>query len=200
MYMTYEETTKILAILTAMYPKDFEHINETNQDVVTKIWLRQLSNRSYKEVSHAVEAYIATDVYGKAPTVGKIKQMLQTVSKANITPQEAWNILYHAICHGGYDMHRVHEKLPYEIKICVTPEQMHEWAFETDAKTCQTVIASNFQRSYQAKQQYINQMERIPKRSIQAIRSENIKTLGNDKKQKEIEMLSGLLEVLDKAK
>ena len=43
-------------------------------------------------------------------------------------------------------------------------------------------------------------MERIPERSIQAIRSENIKTLGNDKKQKEIEMLSGLLEVLDKAK
>ena len=117
MYMTYEETTKILAILTAMYPKDFEHINETNQEVVTKIWLRQLSNRSYKEVSHAVEAYIATDVYGKAPTVGKIKQMLQTVAKANITPQEAWNILYHAICHGGYDMHREHEKLPYEIKI-----------------------------------------------------------------------------------
>lgn len=77
---------------------------------------------------------------------------------------------------------------------------MYEWAFETDAKTCQTVIASNFQRSYQAKQQYINQMERIPERSIQAIRSENIKTLGNDKKQKEIEMLSGLLEVLDKAK
>ena len=58
-----------------MYPKDFEHINETNQEVVTKIWLRQLSNRSYKEVSHAVEAYIATDVYGKAPTVGKIKQI-----------------------------------------------------------------------------------------------------------------------------
>lgn len=54
---------------------------------------------------------------------------------------------------------------------------MYEWAFETDAKTCQTVIASNFQRSYQAKQQYINQMERIPERSIQAIRSENIKTL-----------------------
>lgn len=91
--------------------------------LLQKIWLRQLSNRSYKEVSHAVEAYIATDVYGKAPTVGKIKQMLQTVSKANITPQEAWNILYHAICHGGYDMHRVHEKLPYEIKYVLLPNK-----------------------------------------------------------------------------
>ena len=103
------------------------------------------------------------------------------------------------MCHGGYDMHKVHKNLPYEIKICVTPEQMREWAFETDAKTCQTVIASNFQRSYQAKQQYINQMERIPERSIQAIRSENIK-LENDEKREEIAMLSGLLEVLNKAK
>lgn len=203
--MTEKETLKILAVLAALYPADMAINGNTSEEIsskkrlITSTWMKQFENYSYEEVSGAIHAHIGNDIYGKAPTIGKIKSMIQKVTEPYITPIEAWNILYYAICHGGYDMRKVHEKLPYEIKICVTPEQMYEWGFETDAKTCQTVIASNFQRSFQAKQQYLKQMDNIPSAAKISLKNKNLQKLNNSKKE-EITMLSGLLEVLDKAK
>ena len=200
--MTRDETLKILSVLNALYPNDM-HIKastasdlENKKKLIIMTWMKQFENYSYEEVSNAIHVHIASDIYGKAPTIGKLKSLIQTVTETNITPVEAWNILYSAICHGGYDMHKVYKKLPYEIKACVTPEQMHEWAFETDAKTCQTVIASNFQRSFQAKQQYLKQMDKIPNTVKIALKQKNAQKLKNSRYE-EIENLSKLLNVLN---
>jgi len=198
--LTREETLKVLSVLNAYYPNDFINTSgntkeaDRNRNVITNIWMKQFENNTYQEVSNAIHAHIANDIYGKAPTVGKIKAYLQSTQNVYMTPIEAWNILSNAVCHSS-NMEDAYEKLPKEIKVCVTPEQMYTWGFKTDSKTFETVISSNFQRSFLAKQQYISQMDNIPDTVKISLREEKTKKIDSRKEEiKYLESLKGVLE------
>lgn len=199
--MTREETLKVLSVLNAYYPNDFKHtLGKTEEakrtrNAVTNIWVKQFENNTYEEVSNAIHVHIANDAYGKAPTIGNIKSYLQKTQNVYMTPIEAWNILSNAVCHSS-NMEEAYERLPREIQVCVTPEQMYTWAFETDSKTFETVISSNFQRSFSAKQQYMSQMDNVPDVVKISLRGEKMKKL--DSRQEEIKYLERFKEVLEK--
>lgn len=160
--MTEKEVTKILAVLMALYPNDFkiDKDDAMKKNLLQNVWFKQFKDYSYEQVSSAIHAYIANDIYNKCPTIGKLKQLIQETNAPSITPLEAWNMVYKALSSGN--VHENYKKLPKEIQKCVTPEQLTEWGYFTDVKTCQTVIASNFQKSFAARSQYLKQQDNIP--------------------------------------
>ena len=177
--MTEKEVTKILAVLNALYPDNFKDMDQMKKNLLQNVWFKQFKDYSYEQVSSAIHAYIANDIYNKCPTIGKLKQLIQETNAPSITPLEAWNMVYKALSSGN--VHENYKKLPREIQACVTPEQLTEWGYFTDVKTCQTVIASNFQKSFAARSQYLKQQDNIPAFAKIKTRKDEMKKLSEFK-------------------
>ena len=75
--------------------------------------------------------------------------MLST--QPEMTEGEAWGLVSRALRNSAYDSQREFDALPPRLQRLVgSPNQLREWAM-LDADTVQSVIASNFQRSYRAR-------------------------------------------------
>jgi hypothetical protein len=68
-----------------------------------------------------------------------------------MTEQEAWGYVAKALSRSGYYAQEEFEKLPEQIQRVVgSANQLRDWAM-VDNDTLQTVVASNFQRSFRAR-------------------------------------------------
>lgn len=150
--MTREETIKILAILQVTYPISFAKIGRDEKKQMVALWHDMFSDYSYQEVDSAVRAYIATNEGNYAPSVGKIRSMIVKLTKPEtglMTAQEASTLLLRAVSDSTYHSVKQFNRLPEIIQRVVRdPMTLKEWA-QIDPETFQTVIISNFQRSYQ---------------------------------------------------
>ena len=108
--MIEKEVTKILAVLNALYPDNFKNMDQMKKNLLQNIWFKQFKDYSYEQVSSAIHAYIANDIYNKCPTIGKLKQLIQETNAPSITPLEAWNMVYKALSSGN--VHENYKKLP----------------------------------------------------------------------------------------
>lgn len=150
--MTREETIKILAILQVAYPISFSKLEKSEKKQMVALWHDMFSDYSYQEVDSAVRAYIATNENNYAPSVGKIRSMIVMMTQPEtgfMTAQEASALLLRAISDSGYHADEQFKKLPEIIQRVVRdPQILKEWS-QIEPETVQTVIMSNFQRSYQ---------------------------------------------------
>lgn len=151
--MTREETIKILTVLKTAYPHSFKELTRRDAENMIDLWAVMFASESYEEVNAAVGALISTRTVGFSPTVGEVKEKLQSLKAANILPeQEAWALVSKACANGLYGYKKEFAKLPPEVQRAVgAPEQIREWA-KLDADTVQSVVASNFMRNYRAQQ------------------------------------------------
>ena len=151
--MTADETIKILATLKAAYPHSFKDLTKRDAEAMIDLWTMMFSAESYAEVNAAIGALISTRTVGFSPTVGEVKEKLQSLKASNILPeQEAWALVSKACSNGLYGYKKEFAKLPPEVQRAVgAPEQLREWA-KMDADTVQSVVASNFMRNYRTQQ------------------------------------------------
>lgn len=161
--MNYEETGKILAVIKKNYPhayKDFT--TEEKADLIT-LWQEMFAEDDYGVVGAAVKSYIATDTKGFAPIIGQIKELIRKLTEPNeMTEQEAWGYVAKALRNSGYHSAEEFEKLPEQIQRVVgSPAQLREWAM-MDSDTVQSVVASNFQRSYRARAKSDKEYQALP--------------------------------------
>ena len=64
---------------------------------------------------------------------------------------EAWALVAKAVCNSNYNSAEEFEKLPPVVQRLVgAPSQLREWA-AMDSETFNSVVASNFQRSYKVR-------------------------------------------------
>ena len=147
--MSIEETLMILAVLKAAYPHAFKGMTRKDGEAMAQLWRRQFENESYSEVDAAVNALISTRTAGYSPTIGEVKEQIQRIRKNNdLDELAAWALVSKACCNGIYGYREEFAKLPPDVQRAVgTPEQLKEWA-QMDVETVQSVVASNFQRSY----------------------------------------------------
>lgn len=147
--MTKQETLKILAILRTMYPRQFDG---TDAKLLAEIWHESMSDLSYKDVDKALRAYFSTNETNFAPSVGKLRSLIVKLNQpesAIMTAQEAANVLQKAVSNSGHHATEEYSKLPPVIqRIVRTPQSLFEWS-QMEAETFQSVVLSNFQRSYQ---------------------------------------------------
>lgn len=163
--MTEEQVGKLLMTIQAYYP----NYNPPDKKVTLNAWYIMLAEYPEELVLQALRACIATNTSGFAPDVGQIMSKIQTISQ----PQEldgmtAWGLVSKALRNGTYGAVEEFNKLPPLVKQAVgMPDNLKNWA-TSDYQTIETVIQSNFLRTYETVVKRVNEINRMP---------DNIKTL-----------------------
>lgn len=150
--MTKKEMAEIIAIMQSNYPDDFRGMSDQAMNGKINLWFMQFRDDDYKEVLAAVMAHIATDTNRFMPPVGVIKAKLTEIRMPEeMTPQEAWALVDKATRNSTWNSGEEFAKLPPVVQRLVgSPMQLKEWA-AMDTATLQSVVASNFQRSYKVR-------------------------------------------------
>lgn len=161
--MTIEETGAVMDILQAAYPRYYSGPSAPEPEQAVTLWATMFEGDDLQLVLAAVKAFIATDAKGFPPHIGAIKEKLrQLTAPQETTEMEAWGMVYRAICNSGYNAEREFEKLPKPLQSIVgSPHQLYEWS-QMDSDTVQSVIASNFQRSYRARANHEREFAALP--------------------------------------
>lgn len=157
--MTEEQVGKLLMTIQAYYP----NYNPPDKKITLNAWYIMLAEYSEELVLQALRACIATNTSGFAPDVGQIMSKIQTISQ----PQEldgmaAWGLVSKALRNGTYGAVEEFNKLPPLVKQAVgMPDNLKNWA-TSDYQTIETVIQSNFLRTYEVIVKRETEISRMP--------------------------------------
>lgn len=187
--MTREETVEIIHIICDCYP------NFKPEDLSRTIdaWQVMLEEYSCEQVAAALKAYITSNTSGFAPSVGEIVAKIQLVSQ----PQEldgmtAWGLVSKALRNGTYGAVEEFNKLPPLVRQAVgIPDNLKNWA-TSDYQTIETVIQSNFLRTYETVVKRANEINRMPdniKSLIEKTNADSYKAQIEQKFQRDINTL-----------
>lgn len=151
--MTYDETLAIMSVLKAAYPAFYRDMKRGEAEGIVSLWAAMFADDPAEVVAVAVKAHIASDSKGFPPHIGAIKDAIVKLrTPKQQTEQEAWNLVKAATRNGLYGAAEEFEKLPPVCqKLVGSPSQLREWAM-MDSETLNSVVASNFQRSYKVMQ------------------------------------------------
>lgn len=141
----------------------YPNYKPNNLSETVDVWQMMLDEYSYNQVSIALKAYVTSDTSGFAPSVGEIVAKIQLLSQ----PQEldgmaAWGLVSKALRNGTYGAVEEFNKLPPLVKQAVgMPDNLKNWA-TSDYQTIETVIQSNFLRTYETAVKRANEINRMP--------------------------------------
>ena len=146
-----EETNRILASVTAIYPA---FTRDRDAEVLAQVWQQVFFRTPYRLVNQALMAFIAADTKGFPPTPGALNAYIRrTEQLKGPTEDEAWARVYRAISRGIYNSGEEFAKLSPDLqKVVGSPRMLHEWA-QMDRSEVNTVIASGFKRSWRTRQE-----------------------------------------------
>lgn len=161
--MTREDTIKILSVLRGAYPGFYRDITKQEAESTIALWTSMFDEEPYELVGAAVKAFISGDSKGFPPAIGQIKERIRQITQPEeMTEQEAWSFVSKALRNSTYGSVEEFAKLPPEVKAVVhDPGQLKQWAM-AEADEVETVIASNFMRSFRAKQKATKEYLALP--------------------------------------
>jgi hypothetical protein len=161
--MTREDTIKILSVLRGAYPAFYRDITKQEAESTIALWESMFDEEPYPIVGAAVKAFIAGDSKGFPPSIGQIKERIRQITQPEeMTEQEAWSFVSKALRNSTYGSVEEFAKLPPEVQAVVhDPGQLRQWAM-SPADNVETVIASNFMRSFRAKQKVTKEYLALP--------------------------------------
>ncbi len=161
--MIADETLKILAILKAAYPHSFKDLTKRDAEAMIDLWTTMFAAESYEEVNAAVAALISTRAVGFSPTIGEVKEKLHSLKTVGeLSEQEAWAMVAKACCGSPKGYHYLFDKLPVDVQRAVgSPDQLREWGM-IDTETLQSVVASNFMRSFRTMRERNKEWSMLP--------------------------------------
>ena len=147
--MTREETQKLIASIKAVYP----NFNIAPEEMAFTInaWHTMLEEYPYEGIQAAFQIYVKTNNTGFPPAVSQlIGSMYAPKKNEALSEGEAWALVKRAIKDGNYHAEERYNELPPAIQRAVgSPNMIKQWA-QTDSDEVNTVIMSNFQRTYKA--------------------------------------------------
>ena len=161
--MTREDTIKILSVLRGAYPGFYRDTTKQEAEATIALWQSMFDEEPYELVGAAVKAFISGDGKGFPPAIGQIKERIRLITTPEeMTEQEAWTYVSKALRNSTYGSEEEFAKLPPEVQAVVHhPGQLRQWAM-AGADEVETVIASNFQRSFRAKQKATKEYMALP--------------------------------------
>lgn len=151
--MNKAETIKILALLQANYPDSFRDMSEIAVNGRVNLWHEVFKDNSYAEVTAAVMAHISSDTNRFMPPVGVIKNKLVELKSdaGDLTELDAWRLVSKATRNGYYGSEEEFAALPPMVqKVVGSPAMLKAWS-QLSQEEVETVVQSNFMRSYRAK-------------------------------------------------
>ena len=146
--MTKRETVGVMAMLQTAYPAFYAKQTDQQRMEAAALWYELFRDDDAGLVGAAVKSLI---VGGGAfpPSIGEIKgKMHDLTHEQALSETEAWALVSKACANGIYGYAAEYAALPAEVQTAVgSANQLREWAL-MDADTLQSVVASNFMRSF----------------------------------------------------
>lgn len=145
--MTKEETKVIIQYIIAAFP----NFKPADLKFTLEMWSAMLVDYEMKEVELALKMYITSNTSGFAPSIGSIVKNINLMKKKPyMSEMEAWSKVRKALENSLYHSEIEFKKLSPEIqRVVANSENLKEWAL-MDAEKVETVVQSNFMRSYKA--------------------------------------------------
>ena len=145
--MNREETKDILKVLRVGYPSFYKDLKKQEADEIIDLWSTMFSSETVRVVIEAVKSLMCTLKY--PPTIADVKEKIAMITQPPaMTEMEAWQMVKSAISY--YNAAETFERLPPILRRIVgSPNQLREWAI-MEAEKLDTVVQSNFMRSYKA--------------------------------------------------
>lgn len=147
--MTKQEMAKLLGIIYEAYHFFGKDQTPEKAAVAVKLWHNVIGNAPYDLVEAAIYAHIAKNEY--PPTIAHIRKEMEnlTADEADeLTETEAMNMILAAASNSIYNAGEEYKKLPPILQQLVgSPGQLRNLA-TMDVKTINSVVTSNFSRSY----------------------------------------------------
>lgn len=170
--MTRDEVKKIIFVIASAYPT----FKPNDVSMVIDSWHFFLSDYEYNEIAIALKTFVNTSGKGFAPSVDQLIAMTRKAEElSTMSELEAWSLVSKAIQNGIYHAQEEFDKLPTLVQKAVgSPEQLTSWAMG-DVDSLETVVASNFQRSYRSMIQREQQIKALPTEARQKL--ENVQRL-----------------------
>lgn len=162
--MTKEETAAIMGVLKAAYPDYYRGMKRDEAVNIVNLWHIMFKDDDFHIVQAAVQHYIATDAHQfRPPHIGAIKESLYKMQSADqMSEMEAWGHVSKAIRNSLYNAQEEFDKLPPVVRRVVgSPGQLRTWAM-IDTDSIETVVQSNFMRSFKARAQDAKDYAKLP--------------------------------------
>ena len=161
--MNQKETIAVLAVLKTAYPQFYRGLSPQELQETVTLWSEMFAAEDFQVVKAAVKAHIATDAKGYPPHIGAIKAAIRKITQPDeMSEMEAWGYVASALRNSGYNSVAEFDKLPPVVRRIVgSPSQLREWAM-MDSDTVQSVVQSNFMRSYRVRAQHEREYLALP--------------------------------------
>lgn len=161
--MTKNEVMKIVSVLFGAYPSFYRKSTQQEITDTVNIWTDMFKSEDFIITQAAVKAYIEADESGYPPSIGQIKAKIRKITQPQeMTEGDAWALVAKAISNSAYEAGKEFDALPENIKRLVgSPSQLYDWS-QMDSDTVHSVVASNFQRSYRARQAADREYNALP--------------------------------------
>ena len=167
--MTREETKELLMTIRAIYPNF--NVRPEEMTPTLNAWHMMLEEYPANAIGAALKIYVKTNSTGFAPSVNQlINSMYETKKNDQMTEGEAWALVKRAISDSGYNSKERYDELPPLLQRAVgNPGMLHQWAM-CDSDEVNTVIMSNFQRTYKAMLAKAEFADRVPENLTNVIK------------------------------
>lgn len=160
--MTIEEVKKILFVIRAAYPESFGALTKDDGELLMQTWAKLLDGYTYAQASAGLEIYMRTDKYGRAPKVGQIIDAIEKTKAPALNANEAWALVYKAICNSLYNADAEFNKLPPLVQKAVgNPANLKEYA-QMDIEDVQVTVKAHFKSVYEIETKRAEEVERMP--------------------------------------
>lgn len=150
--MNLVETAKLMAVLETAYPMFYAKKTQQEREDAIRLWAEMFADEPGEVVAMAVKALIKSRVSTFPPGIGEIAEKIRQITQPEeMTELEAWSLVLKAVGNSNYNSGEEFAKLPPVLQRLVgAPSQLREWA-AMDSETLNSVVASNFQRSYKVR-------------------------------------------------
>ena len=166
--MTRQEALAVLTILKTAYPTFYKNYSKEDVNAAVDLWATMFSDEPVSIITEAVKSLICTLKY--PPTIADVKEKIAMIMQSQtqtMTEMEAWQRVKVAISY--YNANENFAELPPILqKIVGSPNVLKEWS-QMDIETLNTVVQSNFMRSYKAKASQEREYEKLPQSTKQLI-------------------------------
>lgn len=172
--MTREETKMIIAMLSSVYVNEFSKLSEDKVKQMIDIWSMLLEDEDADKIANATKVWLKTSSNAFMPTPAMLIQKSYDLFEAKgLTEMEAWNHISKAIRNGNYHAKEEWEMLPKEVQQMCSPNDIRDWA-SMDTSQVQTVVSSNWQRSFKVREKNRVDYDRLPNETKSLISELNL--------------------------
>lgn len=170
--MTRQEALAIMITLKTAYPTFYKSYSKDEINAAVDLWATMFADDPAYIVTEAVKSLMCTLKY--PPTIADVKEKIAMITQPlAMTEMEAWDMVRRAISY--YHANEAFANLPPILqKIVGSPNQLREWAL-MNVETVNSVIQSNFMRSYKAKVAQEKEYAMLPESTRQLIQSIAVK-------------------------